>query len=128
MQHNTLLDEAKSHSDHWRLTRTKRGKIPEYLWEKVKPLIKRYHLTAITRALNINSNQIREHLKIDENINFVEVQTEEALPLQTRQPIISLLPDTQTCSIELHSAGGCVLKINAFPVASLPVIITQLMV
>jgi hypothetical protein len=127
MQHNTLLDEAKSHFDHWRATRTKRGKIPGYLWEKVKPLINHYHLTAITRALNINTNQIREHLKLDENVNFVEAQT-EALPLQTRQPIISLSPDSQTCSIELHRVGGCVLKINALPVASLPAIITQFMV
>jgi hypothetical protein len=65
MQQNTLLDEAKSHFDHWRLTRTKRGKTPEYLWEKDKPLINRHPLTAIIHALNINTNQIREDFKID---------------------------------------------------------------
>lgn len=124
MQHNTLLDEAKSHFDHWRATRAKRGKIPVYLWEKVKPLINHCPLTEITRALNINTNQIREHLQIDANINFVNVQAETP-PLQTRQPIIS---DIQTCSIELHRTGGCVIKINALPVASLPAIITQFMV
>ena len=31
MQQNNLLEEAKSHFDHWRLTRPKRGKIIDYL-------------------------------------------------------------------------------------------------
>ena len=122
MQQNTLLEEAKSHFDHWRLTRTKRGKIPEYLWEKVKPLITHYPLTEITRALSINTNQIREHLEMDVSINFVEAE----IP-QRHQPTVSLSADIATCSIELLRVSGCVLKINALPVASLPAIITQFM-
>ena len=34
-QQPNLLDDGKSHFDHWRATRIKRGKIPEYLWDKV---------------------------------------------------------------------------------------------
>jgi hypothetical protein len=35
MQHNTnLLDHAESHFYHWRATRTKRGKIPDYHGKK----------------------------------------------------------------------------------------------
>jgi hypothetical protein len=41
MQQDALFDDVKSHFDHWRTTRTKRkrGKIPEYLSNRVKPLI-----------------------------------------------------------------------------------------
>lgn len=54
-----LLNDAKSHFDHWHATRTKRGKIPDYLWDKVKPLIGKYSITTITDTLNLNTNQIR---------------------------------------------------------------------
>ncbi len=127
MQQHTLLEEAKSHFDHWRATRTKRGKIPEYLWDKVKPLIDRYPLTAITNALSLNTNQIKENLNICTSINFIEAKTESLAPL-TSKSITSLCTSTQTCSIELHRINGCVLKVSAIPVASLPEIITQFMV
>lgn len=48
-----LLIDAKSHFDHWRATRAKRSKIPDDLWNKVKPLIGRHSLTDITKALSI---------------------------------------------------------------------------
>jgi len=70
MQTHTLLDEAKAQFYHWRTTRSKRGKIPEHLWDKVKLLIDHYHLTAITKALSLNTNQIRENLNIGTNINL----------------------------------------------------------
>jgi hypothetical protein len=63
MQQNPLsLNEVKSHFDHWRAARPKRCKIPEYLWGKVKPLMGRYPLTAITTALSLNTNQIKKIL------------------------------------------------------------------
>ena len=74
MQQNTLLDETKSHFDHWRTTRNKRGKIPEYLWDKVKPLMDHYSLTTITNALRINTNQIKENINFGLEINFVEAK------------------------------------------------------
>ena len=128
MQQHTSLDEVKSHFDHWRATRTKRGKIPAYLWDKVKPVLGLYPLSAITNALSINTNQIRENLEIDTtNINFVEVKT-DSLTTLTKQPITALCENTQTCSIELHRINGVVLKVSAIPVTSLPSIITQFMV
>ncbi len=38
-QQTDLLANVKSHFEHWRATRTKRSKISEYLWRKVKLLI-----------------------------------------------------------------------------------------
>jgi hypothetical protein len=65
MQHNTnSLDDAKSYFNHWRATRTKRGKFPDYQWGKVKPLISRYSLTTITESLSISTNQMRKHLDL----------------------------------------------------------------
>lgn len=126
MQPTNLLEEAKSHFEHWRAMRTKRGKIPEYLWDKVRPLLDHYPLTAISHALRVNANQIRANVQIDAGINFVEAKINSS-PLP-KMPIISFSGDTQTCSIEFHRANGGVLKIGALPVASLPVIIAQFMV
>jgi hypothetical protein len=39
-QDTTLLNEVKSHLEHWRTTRTKKGeRIPDHLWDKPKILI-----------------------------------------------------------------------------------------
>lgn len=128
MQQHASLEEVKSHFDHWRTTRTKRCKIPTNLWDKVKPLLGRYPLSAITNALSINTNQIRVNLEIDTTgINFIEVKT-DSLATPTKQPITALCENTQTCSIELHRVNGVVLKVSAIPVTSLPSIITQFMV
>jgi hypothetical protein len=48
MQH-TLLDDVKSHFDHWRATRNKRCRIPESLWDKVKSLVEHYPLSVTLR-------------------------------------------------------------------------------
>jgi len=71
-QYPSSLEEVKSHFDQWRATRTKREKIPASLWDKVKLLIGCYSLTSITKALRINSNQMKENLDMDAAINFVE--------------------------------------------------------
>src|SRR5690606_32093308 len=110
---------------HWRTTRTKRSKIPEYLWDKVKSLIEYYPLTAITNALRINTNQIRENIKIDTIIHFVEAKSAATVPI--KKPIILPSTDTPTCSIELHRTSSGILKISVFPITSLSAIISQFM-
>lgn len=125
-QQTDLLTDVKSHFDHWRATRTKRGKIPEYLWDKIKPLIHKYSLTAITEALSINTNQMREHINLASEINFVEASTDEKTNSQaTMKHQISVADDKITCSIELHRSTGGMLKIIDYPIKSLPVIISH---
>jgi hypothetical protein len=63
MQQRALLEDVKFHFDHWRTTRAKRGKMPEYLWDKVKSIMEYYPLTVI--ILRLNTNQIRENLTIE---------------------------------------------------------------
>jgi hypothetical protein len=126
MQRTLLsLYEVKSHFQHWRATRIKRSKIPVYLWELVKQLIGHYSLTIITKALNINSNQIRDNINLDDTINFVEVGP-NIKPLEPDQ-LSSAIDDARSCAIELHRTNGGILKISRLPVSSLSVIITQFM-
>ena len=124
-----LLNDAKSHFDHWRTTRTKRGKIPDYLWDKVKPLIGKYALTTITETLNINTNQMREHLDFGKEVNFVEVRTNRESNPQTLSchQTVSIDRHHKTCSIEIHRSTGGMLKIDDYPIESLDMIITQFM-
>ena len=128
MQHQIdLLNDVKSHFDHWRATRTKRGKIPEYLWDKVKLLIGRYSLTVITETLSINTSQMREHLNLNNEVNFVEACADPAIKTQTPShlQVVTITDNNKTCSIELHRSAGGMLKISDYPVESLSVIIAQ---
>lgn len=128
MQDNLLsLDEVKSHFDHWRITRTKqRERIPEYLWNHVKTLIDRYSLMDITKTLRLNTSQIKDNIKINTNIHFVEAKIDKFSSL-ARKPIVSFSNSEHTCSIELHRINGGILKVNTLPVALLPAIINQFM-
>ncbi len=128
MQDNlSSLDEVKSHFEHWRATRTKqRERIPEYLWDHVKTLIGRYSLMDITQALRLNTSQIKDNIKTNQSIDFVEAKIVRS-PALTNKPTVSFSNSESTCSIELHRVNGGILKINAFPITSLPAIINQFM-
>ncbi len=89
------LSSAKEAFSHWRTTRLRQGKIPDYLWEQVRRLLNHYPIGTICSALSISTVQIREKLlpKEDVAIQFVEVQ--EAFPVATR-----LTPnDKRFCSL-----------------------------
>ena len=124
-----ILSDVKSHFEHWRATRIRRGKIPDYLWDKVKLLIGRYSLTTITEALGINTSQMREHIDLGGKVNFVEVNTDTETKIQTQSNldhhITAILDDNKTCSVELHRSTGGMLKICDYPIVSLPMIIAQ---
>jgi hypothetical protein len=128
MQHNPLtLDEVKSHFDRWRATRTKkRERIPISLWEEVRMLIGHYSLSDITNTLSINTGQIKDNIKPESKIDFVEVKT-DPLTVHPERFTESFLDHKQTCSIELLRANGVILKINLLPIDSLQTIISQFM-
>lgn len=125
-QQTDFLADVKSHFDHWRATRTKRGKIPDYLWDKVKPLINKYSLAAITEALSINTNQMRKYINLGSEINFIEANTDSKTKSQSSvEHQISIDDNKATCSIELHRSTGGMLKIIDYPIESLPIIISH---
>lgn len=127
MQQNSIsLDEVKSHFDHWRAIRTKqRERIPQYLWDEVKTLLSRYSLADITTTLRINTGQIKNNLKINRKINFVEAHVDNSNSVF--HPSLLLMDKEHTCSIELHRSNGVVLKVSALPFAAISKIITQFM-
>ncbi len=88
--------------------------------------ITRYSSSDITKVLRINTGQIKDNLRIETKMNFVEVM---AVPSSTL-PEYSITPSfdhKQMCSIELSRANGVALKISLLPIESLQKIISQFM-
>ena len=131
MQHSTTpeiltLDEVKNHFDHWRLTRTKQGKIPQSLWSEVKTLIGRYPISKIAQALHVSAYQISASLDNKTEFTFVKaVSTAQESEPVPRVETSSSIDKEATCSFEIHRPNGSLIKISDFPVVSLANIITQ---
>ena len=89
-------------------------------------LIGRYSLSDITKILSINTGQIKDNLKVETKINFVEVKTESSSALAERLTT-TFLGHKQTYSIELSRVNEVVLKISQLPIESLQKIISQFM-
>ncbi len=86
---NKDVDKLKSVKEsfiHWRITRAKQGKIPDYLWEQVKGLLDDYSLAKICTALNISKTQIKEKLMTKDDIDIQFVEVKEALPAFNLKP------------------------------------------
>ena len=105
---------------HWRTTRLRQGKIPDYLWEQVRELLTQYPIAKICSTLSISKVQIRENLlpKEDGSIQFVEVK--EPLSLVT----MPTREQGNVCTIELHRPCGSIFKVNTMPVSLLPQLIS----
>jgi len=119
------LNDVKQHFDHWRATRIKQSKIPDSLWSEVKSLIGRYPISQITTALRVNAHQISAGVATKSDFTFVSVR-----PNHSPMPTIQHLSTDQTfseatCSFEIHRPCGVIMKITAFPVASMATIINQ---
>ncbi len=56
------LSSVKEAFTHWRTTRLRQGKIPDYLWEQVRGLLNHYPIAKICSTLSISTVQIREKL------------------------------------------------------------------
>lgn len=117
----SLVKEAFA---HWRTTRLKQGKIPDYLWEQVRGILNDYPLGKICSALSISTAQIREQLlpKEDVAIQFVEVK--DALTVDTRH---TQAGQTDVCAIELCRPCGSIFKVSTVPVGLVSQLITDFM-
>ena len=119
------LDEVRHLFNHWRSTRTKRGKVPIHLWQHVKPLKKYHNISTIAQALGLNTKTLKENLTPDEPSHFVEVSNEVVPPTPITTSINEHSPKSQTCAVELHHPSGSILKISALPQSMLSTLITQ---
>ncbi len=109
------LETVKQAFRHWRATRTKRGQIPDELWEQVKGPLVDYTSSKIGSHLGISPIQIRKKLLPVEktDLQFVEVKGKP-----TRLDSEFLSNSDALCSVELHRPCGSILKINAVPMSS----------
>lgn len=117
------LSSVKEAFTHWRATRLRQGKIPDYLWEQVRGLLNDYPIAKICSALSISTVQIREKLlpKEDAAIQFVEVK--EPFHVVTMPPC----EQSDVCTIELHRPCGSIFKVNRLPVSLVSQLITDFM-
>jgi len=117
------LDEVTHLFNHWRSTRTKRGKVPAHLWRHVEPLMKQHNITTIAHALSLNTLAIKENLSLRDKSLFVEVSDEAPQPIE--QAINDKTNVEQSCAIELHHSNGSILKVSAMPQHMLSELITE---
>ena len=63
-QQRTLsrMDEVKQQFSHWRLTREKRGRIPEGLWQAAAGLVGEYTLYQVVKGLRLNDRELRKRV------------------------------------------------------------------
>ena len=117
------LSSVKEAFTHWRTTRLRQGKIPDYLWEQVRGLLTHYPIAKICSTLSISTVQIREKLlpKEDVAIQFVEVKEPlSVVTMPTRE-------QGNVCTIELHRPCGSIFKVNTMPVSLVPQLIGDFM-
>ena len=78
------LSSVKEAFAHWRTTRLRQGKIPDYLWEQVRGLLNHYPIGKICSVLGINTVQIREKQRPKEDVAIQFIEVQEAFPVATR--------------------------------------------
>lgn len=66
----TSLEGVLQRFESWRLSRTKRGQIPEDLWEAAVSLCNRYPLSRVSQELRLNYTDLRKRVKRSRPILF----------------------------------------------------------
>ena len=102
--------------EEWRGSRTKRGSIPEQLWQAATALSPIYSTHEIARALKLDYSKLKLRIKESSSrgggVGFIELKAE------------SLLAQNQ-CTIELESPKGFQMVIRSqgiFPAQLAPII------
>ena len=114
MNHILTLEAVQYDFQQWRQRRSKRGSIPDDLWQRVFPLLTRYPISAICSALSLNTAQIRSKL------SATSPQHEERLQLKSDFVELSLktkavFTERAEISIVLTRKDGVSMTICSFP-------------
>ena len=115
------LDLVKQEFEHWRNRRPRKGKIPVYLWEMVKPLMDEYPISMVSRSLGLSHSQLKQNV-LEQSVSFVEAVSCTTSEVEIHQPAVENNHD-QKCDIELKRPCGSVLKINALPISVITTLI-----
>ncbi len=115
------LDLVKQEFEHWRNSRPRKGKIPLYLWEMVKPLMDEYPISMVSRSLGLSHSQLKQNV-IEQSVSFVEAVSCTTSEVEVHHPTDDSSQE-QKCDIELKRPCGSVLKINALPISVITTLI-----
>ena len=119
------LESVKRAFEHWRKTRKKQGKVPDYLWKQVRGLIGSCSLTKICTTLKISHHQLKENLLNDDKvIDFVEVDNITSV---SDKYVVRDDRQMTLCSVELFRPSGEKLKMDSVPTGHIIHIITAFM-
>ena len=119
----STLEYAVQQFNHWRTTRSKRGKIPDALWKLVAPLMNQYCHNKIASALRVNHKQLKErtntvsHLFQDQQKNPTFIECE--LPL--------IVPAKDNCTLEFTCKNGSLVKISGLTPAHMQPLVSLLL-
>jgi len=126
--YDLTLKQVEADFEKWRKTKLHHNiRIPEYLWQKVIPLLKHYKISKITSTLKLSGEQINQKLKQlklpaikNKSIKSSANKTIKFLEL-TGKP--TLIDSNAVTKIEISSANGSKLCMDAVPIAHVQQII-----
>ena|SRR3990167_6286307 len=108
------LEAVVNQFEHWRATRSKRGRIPDALWALVAPLMEQYSRNEIASALRLNHAQMKERISqvSNKSTTFVEY------------PMPAPTSSMESCVVELTCRNGSTVKISGLTAVQLQPLIS----
>ena len=113
------LEAIKEDFAQWRASRTKIGKIPEYLWAKVLKILEDYPIGEVSKELHLSGGQVvAKRRQNNDNVlamsNFVE---------RSLAPVVS----RDNISVEIKRPDGTTLKIESVSEPSMLQVLSHFM-
>ena len=116
------LDELVQDMNEWRAHKETRGEqIPEEIWQKILPLLKKFPEPTICIALGITKMQLRRKLDEQKYISTIEIIPTKTtrvdfceakeIPIPIYKPAPKI-PATNTLVVEFCRADGRIMKIH----------------
>ncbi len=101
--------EVQARFEHWRNTRTKRGKIPEELWSAAAELTNFHSINQIARLMRLNASDLSK--KISSISRSVVKMNDESPVSFIELPKISNC-NAGSCEIDLKRSDGSEMQIR----------------
>lgn len=100
------LDEVKCRFEHWRKTRSKKGRIPEELWDAAVNLAETCSINQIAKTLHLSYGSLRDriHLSNLKTCTAKEAPTFVELNLQTNK--------MNQCVVKMESEDGIRMEVQ----------------
>src|SRR5579871_6393281 len=112
MNATDLLDNVVKEFEKWRVTRNKRGPIPDALRTLIKPLEGQYSPNKIVKALHINHQQLRTcfglsiQTPIKKPMTLIECSTRTVSPISNSQGVTLTFTRRNGQSVTINGLHG----------------------